>query len=127
MTLGNMRANGVRSLDVCCRLCHHQAPRLQISASGEPSQGCLNSCGDDICSVSCIDGKCLGTCPKCGEIRVLPVFNGVGVVRGIGSAANWRWRSRSALIALSHQLRKRAKFTAIRRSALVQVAFALSG
>jgi hypothetical protein len=25
MTLGNMRANGVRSLDVCCRLCHHRA------------------------------------------------------------------------------------------------------
>ena len=38
--------------------------------------GCLNSCGNDLCSVSCIGGKCLGTCPKCGEIRVLPVFNG---------------------------------------------------
>jgi hypothetical protein len=25
MTLGNMRANGVRSLDVCCWVCHHQA------------------------------------------------------------------------------------------------------
>jgi hypothetical protein len=25
MTLGNMRANGVRSLDVCCWQCHHQA------------------------------------------------------------------------------------------------------
>jgi hypothetical protein len=25
MTLGNMRANGVRSLDVCCWLCHHRA------------------------------------------------------------------------------------------------------
>jgi hypothetical protein len=25
MTLGNMRANGVRSLDVCCRQCHHVA------------------------------------------------------------------------------------------------------
>jgi hypothetical protein len=24
MTLGNMRANGVRSLDVCCWLCHHR-------------------------------------------------------------------------------------------------------
>jgi hypothetical protein len=25
MTLGNMGANGVRSLDVCCWLCHHRA------------------------------------------------------------------------------------------------------
>jgi hypothetical protein len=25
MTLDNMRANGVRSLDVCCWLCHHRA------------------------------------------------------------------------------------------------------
>jgi hypothetical protein len=25
MTLGNMRANGVRSLAVSCHLCHHQA------------------------------------------------------------------------------------------------------
>ena len=25
MTLGNMRANGVRSLDVCCWICHHRA------------------------------------------------------------------------------------------------------
>jgi hypothetical protein len=25
MTLGNMCANGVRSLDVCCWLCHHRA------------------------------------------------------------------------------------------------------
>jgi hypothetical protein len=24
MTLGNMRANGVRSLDVCCWVCHHR-------------------------------------------------------------------------------------------------------
>jgi hypothetical protein len=26
MTLGNMRANGVRSLAVSCHLCHHQSP-----------------------------------------------------------------------------------------------------
>jgi hypothetical protein len=25
MTLGNMRANGVRSLSVSCMLCHHEA------------------------------------------------------------------------------------------------------
>jgi hypothetical protein len=25
MTLGNMRANGMRSLDVCCWLSHHRA------------------------------------------------------------------------------------------------------
>jgi hypothetical protein len=25
ITLGNMRANGVRSLDMCCWLCHHRA------------------------------------------------------------------------------------------------------
>jgi hypothetical protein len=25
MTLGNMRANGVRSLDMSCSLCHHRA------------------------------------------------------------------------------------------------------
>jgi hypothetical protein len=25
MTLGNMRTNGVRSLDVCCWQCHHRA------------------------------------------------------------------------------------------------------
>jgi hypothetical protein len=27
MTLGNLRANGVRSLDVCCWRCHHLAMR----------------------------------------------------------------------------------------------------
>jgi hypothetical protein len=37
--------------------------------------GCVKACGDDFCSVSCIGGKCLGTCPNCGELR-LPVFNG---------------------------------------------------
>jgi hypothetical protein len=33
MTLGNMRANGARSLDVCCWLCHRRAI---ISAASWP-------------------------------------------------------------------------------------------
>ena len=37
--------------------------------------GCLKRCGNDMCSVSCIGGSCLGTCPKCGEPRV-PVWGG---------------------------------------------------
>ena len=52
---------------------------------GTPTQngniyGCLNTCGNDFCSVACIGGKCLGTCPKCGERR-LPVYkNAVGSI-----------------------------------------------
>jgi hypothetical protein len=34
MTLGNMRANGVRSLDVCCWQCHH---RGIIGADARPN------------------------------------------------------------------------------------------
>ena len=37
MTLGNMRANGVRSLDVSCSLCHHPAmfgPRMVCACCG---------------------------------------------------------------------------------------------
>jgi hypothetical protein len=33
MTLGNMRANGVRSLDVCCWQCHHEAVVSAIAGS----------------------------------------------------------------------------------------------
>src|SRR5215217_4726616 len=44
--------------------------------------GCLNTCGNDLCSVSCIGGKCLGTCPKCGERRV-PVYGGRDAVGSI--------------------------------------------
>jgi hypothetical protein len=41
MTLGNVRANGVRSLDVSCWLCHHRAipvpafgPRMVCTVCG---------------------------------------------------------------------------------------------
>jgi hypothetical protein len=36
MTLGNMRANGVRSLDVSCWQCHHRAV---LSADPWPDHG----------------------------------------------------------------------------------------
>lgn len=54
---------------------------------GTPTQngniyGCLNTCGNDFCSVACIGGKCLGTCPKCGERR-LPVYGGKDAVNGV--------------------------------------------
>lgn len=54
---------------------------------GTPTQngniyGCLNTCGNDFCSVACIGGKCLGTCPKCGERR-LPVYGGKNAVGSI--------------------------------------------
>jgi hypothetical protein len=46
MTLGNMRANGVRSLAVSCHLCHHEAvvsaepvARSRASASVRPAHG----------------------------------------------------------------------------------------
>jgi hypothetical protein len=56
--------------------------------------GCLNVCGNDFCSVSCIGGKCLGTCPKCGDL-VLPVFHGRGGVRGIMTNTVRRSRARA--------------------------------
>jgi hypothetical protein len=37
-TLGNMRANGVRSLDVCRWLCHHEAV-VSTAADKERRQG----------------------------------------------------------------------------------------
>jgi hypothetical protein len=47
---------------------------------------CLNVCksgqGTDFCSVTCTGGKCLGTCPKCGERRV-PVWSGTNIVDGV--------------------------------------------
>jgi len=47
MTLGNMRANGVRSLDVCCWVCHHRAERWPDDVpvpSFEPRMVCTH-CG----------------------------------------------------------------------------------
>lgn len=57
------------------------------NSGGTPTQngniyGCLNTCGNDLCSVACIDGKCLGTCPKCGERR-LPVYGGKDALNSI--------------------------------------------
>jgi hypothetical protein len=41
------------------------------------SYGCSKVCGGGttLCSVDCKDGKCTGTCPKCGERR-LPTLSG---------------------------------------------------
>jgi hypothetical protein len=36
MTLGNMRANGVRSLDVSCWQCHSVAPSRHLSPETHP-------------------------------------------------------------------------------------------
>ncbi|MBI5265514.1 MAG: hypothetical protein HY852_27280 [Bradyrhizobium sp.] len=43
---------------------------------------CGKNCGNDFCRVSCIGGKCLGTCPKCGERR-FSVYGGRGAVGSI--------------------------------------------
>jgi len=29
--------------------------------------GCQKDCGADVCSVTCVGGKCTGNCPKCGR------------------------------------------------------------
>jgi hypothetical protein len=41
MTLGNMRANGVRSLAVSCMLCHHEA--VVDAAPGTIASRCRRS------------------------------------------------------------------------------------
>jgi hypothetical protein len=38
MTLGNMRANGVRSLDACCLQCHHRAILSKPAVCGRLSR-----------------------------------------------------------------------------------------
>ena len=40
--------------------------------------GCINTCGDSVCSVACVNGKCTGSCPKCGRVdpSPLPVLGG---------------------------------------------------
>jgi hypothetical protein len=66
MTLGNMRANGVRSLDVSCWVCHHNAI---VSAEAWP---------DDV-SVSAFGPRMV--CTVCGII-------------GADARANWREKAR---------------------------------
>ena len=48
-----------------------------FSSSGG-SYGCINVCGDSVCSVACTNGKCTGSCPKCGRVdpSPLPVLGG---------------------------------------------------
>jgi len=29
--------------------------------------GCTNECGADTCAVECVNGKCTGSCPRCGQ------------------------------------------------------------
>src|SRR5580700_9870443 len=65
MTLGNMRANGVRSLDVCCWQCHHRAI---VSADPWPDHVPVATFGPRmVCSraVRHGGGDRRGTC--CGE------------------------------------------------------------
>jgi hypothetical protein len=39
--------------------------------------GCTKNCGNDVCSVTCVGGKCTGNCPKCGQReRRLPTLGG---------------------------------------------------
>jgi hypothetical protein len=38
MTLGNIRANGVRSLDACCWQCHHRAILSKPAVCGRLSR-----------------------------------------------------------------------------------------
>jgi hypothetical protein len=30
--------------------------------------GCTNECGTDTCAVECVNGKCTGSCPRCGRM-----------------------------------------------------------
>ena len=53
MTLGNMRANGVRSLDVSCLTCHHETV---INADKWPGQMRVPSFGSRM------------VCTKCGTV-----------------------------------------------------------
>jgi hypothetical protein len=50
MTLGNMRANGVRSLDVCCWQCHHRAI---LSADSWPDHVAVPSFGPRMVCTRC--------------------------------------------------------------------------
>jgi hypothetical protein len=50
MTLGNMRANGVRSLDGCCWLCHHRAI---LSADSWPDDMPVPSFGSRMVCTRC--------------------------------------------------------------------------
>jgi hypothetical protein len=50
MTLGNMRANGVRSLDVSCSLCHH---RVILSADPWPDHVPVPSFGPRMVCTRC--------------------------------------------------------------------------
>jgi hypothetical protein len=39
--------------------------------------GCQKDCGGDVCSVTCVGGKCTGNCPRCGRReRRLPTVGG---------------------------------------------------
>src|SRR6266702_7094036 len=39
--------------------------------------GCQKDCGGEVCSVTCVGGKCTGNCPRCGRReRRLPTVGG---------------------------------------------------
>jgi len=39
--------------------------------------GCQKACGGEVCSVTCVGGKCTGSCPNCGRReRRLPTLGG---------------------------------------------------
>jgi hypothetical protein len=67
MTLGNMRASGVRSLDVCWWLCHHRAI---LSADSWPDEMPVPSFGPRM------------VCTRCGIIGPLPDRTGGNNRRG---------------------------------------------
>jgi hypothetical protein len=72
MTLGNMRANGVRSISVYCWACHHQAVlavdgRITFRCGVRPARMVCTSCG-----TIGADAR-----PNCSERAERPTLTGV--------------------------------------------------
>jgi hypothetical protein len=48
--------------------------------------GCTNECagGTDTCAVECVNGKCTGSCPRCGRMATATHAGGPGYGNGPG-------------------------------------------
>jgi hypothetical protein len=89
MTLGDMRENGVRSLDVSCWQCHHRAI---LSADPWPDDVAVPTFGPRmVCTAWALTGAMVVNTSKPGPDRRTGLRNAEGksVVRGEGMPTRW--------------------------------------
>ena len=78
---GHVNIGGTHSESEIRATCKREGGTFESSGG---QYGCSKGCGSDICRVSCIGGKCTGSCPNCGQqARSFPVLSGNDVAERI--------------------------------------------